>query len=216
MNQLFENLDVRKVDTNTRKEMDEPGWRKLDSEESKVYATYYLYNGIPQKRYIFLRVVALLILFVSVGELLFEQLCREDPSFNPLPMWGGIIFGVILLLLNECILLLTRRSAFQDIRDNVYVVDAMAYNYVDNKVQIMVNHKKLAFDKYVFRQVVSPMDYEYDEHGKKNGFYVRMFLILKDGRCMRKDVLGSEEYQYYNNKYQKMKKHQRWIALFNI
>lgn len=199
--------DFRKVDHNTKKELMENCWRQASGEELNVFKTFYTASHSHRKVARVFRVLFTIMLLVSVAEWMFEMLCKNDPSFDPLPMIVSTIISLFLLFLNEIIYRMNIGKAVLRIADHVYVTAALAYNYADNKVQVMVNRKKLAFTHYQYGQAVSPTDYVYDENNQKIGFHVLLYVVLIDGRCENKVVMGSEEYEIYLTHFHQKSKH---------
>lgn len=206
MNEIFKGLNIRKVDLNTGKELEEVGWRKAVGEERQAFLGYYLFGRSIKKSIPVFRGIFVLIFMISLGELLFELLCKGDPSYNPAPMVICIVASVLLLGLNFVIHKLDIKKTMQRIGDCIYVTDAIAYDAGEDKVQLMLNGKKLTFDKYIFKEAVSPTDYVYDESYKKTGFRVLYYIVIADGLCETKVVLGTQGYSYYLGKYKHLEK----------
>jgi hypothetical protein len=184
-------------------EMEEPTWRKAEGEERDAFLGYYLSAHVVKKSINVFRVIFGLIFFISLGELVFERLCKNDPSYNPTPMYICILASIFILIINEVICRLVIRRTQKSIENNIYVTDAIAYPAGTNKVAVMINHKKIAFDTYDFKETVSPTDDVYDENSNKIGFRVRLYLVLYNGAVETKKILGDHGYNYYMSKFQK-------------
>ena len=84
----------------------------------------------------------------------------------------GVIAGGLLYLFFACMRQIQSRRELLRIKSSVYVTDAIAYGGGGN-VQVMVNHKRIAFDMYAFDETVSPTEQVHNptEHMKGSGYY---------------------------------------------
>lgn len=191
MSSIFHDINFQKTELNTRKELEEDCWRKAENEELHAFLGFFIEKKGKKGGISAGIVITALIFFVLAGELFFELLFRSDSSYNPLPIAAAMITDMLLLLFLLCIRELSLRKNVQALENCVYVTDAIAYGRSDNRVQVMVNKKKIAFDEYKFEETVSPTDYVYQEDGKCLGFRVFLYAVIQDNSCVMKAVLGS-------------------------
>ena len=141
---IFEDIQFQKTDLNTVKELKEDCWRKAQGEDLEAFLGFYLKKK-PARSWQIAAWAALFVFLISAGELGFERLCKNDPSYNPVPMTIGVIAGGLLYLFFACMRQIQSRRELLRIKSSVYVTDAIAYGGGGN-VQVMVNHKRIAFD----------------------------------------------------------------------
>lgn len=197
MTSIFHDMNFQKTDLNTVKELKEDGWRKAESEELQAFLGFYIHKKNAVGGLKAAIVLVALVFLVLSGELIFEMLCRNDPSYNPVPIVAGIVATALLLLFLLCVRQLKVRKVLLQLSANVYVTDAIAYGGAGNQVQVMVNHKRIAFDTYQFDEAVSPMDKVYQADGTYWGFHVLLYAVVEENVCTMKAVLGSQGYRHY-------------------
>lgn len=206
---IFQDTDFQKTNLNTVKELKENVWRKAENEELEAFLGFYL-KMKAAKRYRTAIVVVLLAFLILAGELWFEFLCKNDPSYNPFPIAAGMMALIIIFVLLVCIRRFNILKELNDIKKYVYTTDAIAYgNGV--KVQVMVNHKRLAFDEYSFNEPVSPMEKVYSPDGTYEGFHVLLYAVVKEDICIMKAVLGNEGIRYYVHRCRKFAKNPKQV-----
>lgn len=99
---IFEDIQFQKTDLNTVKELKEDCWRKAQGEDLEAFLGFYLKKK-PARSWQIAAWAALFVFLISAGELGFERLCKNDPSYNPVPMTIGVIAGGLLyLFLHVC------------------------------------------------------------------------------------------------------------------
>lgn len=201
MSSVFHDMNFQKTDLNTVRELKEDCWRKARDEELQAFLGFYIMKKGPAKGIKAGIVGVGLILLVLTGELIFEMICKNDPSYNPVPIEIGMIATVLMLLFLACIRELVVRKAVLGLKDCVYVTDAIAYGKSASKVQVMVNGKRIAFDQYQFDEAVSPMDNVYQEDGTYIGFRVLLYVVIENNSCSMKAILGSQAYRHFTEQY---------------
>ena len=82
---IFEDIQFQKTDLNTVKELKEDCWRKAQGEDLEAFLGFYLKKK-PARSWQIAAWAALFVFLISAGELGFERLCKNDPSYNPVPM----------------------------------------------------------------------------------------------------------------------------------
>ena len=87
---IFEDIQFQKTDLNTVKELKEDCWRKAQGEDLEAFLGFYLKKK-PARSWQIAAWAALFVFLISAGELGFERLCKNDPSYNPVPMTIGVI-----------------------------------------------------------------------------------------------------------------------------
>lgn len=203
MSSIFHDINFQKTDLNTRKELEEDCWRKAENEELQAFLGFYIEKNGRRGGVSVVIVITALIFFVLAGELFFELMFRSDSSYNPLPIAAAIIMDMLLLLFLLCIRELSLRKNVKALENCIYVTDAIAYGKSDNKVQVMVNKKKIAFDEYKFEEAVSPTDYVYQEGGSCLGFRVLLYAVIQNKSCVMKAVLGSYGYRHFAERFKR-------------
>lgn len=201
---IFEDIQFQKTDLNTVKELKEDCWRKAQGEDLEAFLGFYLKKK-PARGWHIAACAALFVFLISAGELGFERLCKNDPSYNPVPMTIGVIAGGLLYLFFACMRQIQSRRELLRIKSSVYVTDAIAYGGGGN-VQVMVNHKRIAFDMYAFDETVSPTEQVHKPDGTYEGFRVLLYAVIQDNSCRMKAVLGSAGVRYYASQCRKFEK----------
>lgn len=201
MSSVFHDMNFQKTDLNTIRELKEDCWRKAQDEELQAFLGFYIMKKSPAKGLKVGIVGTGLLFLVLTGELIFEMICKSDPSYNPVPIAAGMITAVLVFLLLACIRELAVRKTVLRLKDSVYVTDAIAYGKSGDKVQVMVNGKRIAFDQYQFDEAVSPMDTIYQEDGMYLGFRVLLYVVIENHSCSMKAVLGSRGYRHFTEQY---------------
>lgn len=215
MNDVFKEMNIRKMDSNTRKELERDTWRKAQGEEKAAFLGYYLTKGIKITGHNVIRAFLIILFFILLGELGFEMLLKEDSSFNPLPIIICIVLCLLFLLISEALHKVNIKRHIQEIKDNIFVSNALAYYSGQDMVQVMIDGEKLAFDKYSFNETVSPTEYVYDDNNHLKGFRVLLYVVIQDG-VVKKSVLGNSAYYYYLEKYKNIEKHDDFIVSASI
>ena len=78
---IFEDIQFQKTDLNTVKELKEDCWRKAQGEDLEAFLGFYLKKK-PARSWQIAAWAALFVFLISAGELGFERLCKNDPSYN--------------------------------------------------------------------------------------------------------------------------------------
>lgn len=201
MSSIFHGMNFQKTDLNTKKELEEDCWRKAENEDLHAFLGFYIDKKGSSGGINATIIITAIIFFVLVAEFLFELLLRSDPSYNPIPIVVAMIAVILILLFLMCMRELSLRKMVQNLNGCVYVTEAVAYGMAGNKVQVMVNKKRLAFDEYTFDETVSPTDYIFDEDGRSLGFRVSLYVVIQNNSCVMKAVLGSHGYRHFAEKY---------------
>ncbi len=215
MNDLFKTMNIRKIDSGTGKELDEGSWRKAQGEEKAAFIGYYLSKGIKNTGHIAVRIVFILAFFISLAEFGFGMLIKKNSTFNQIPVIVCMVASIVLLLLAEVIYKMNIKKHILEVKDNIFVTNALAYFAGTDEVQVMINDKRLAYDKYKFTETISPMDYVYDDENHLKGFHVLLYVVIKDG-VVQKNVLGNSSYNYYLDRYKNIEKHDDFLVSANI
>lgn len=201
---IFQDTDFQKTNLNTVKELKEDVWRKAEAEELEAFLGFYLKKKVS-KRFRIVIAAVFLVFLIFAGELCFELLCKGDPSYNPIPIITGMASMAVLLVILLCIRRLGVLKELNSIKNYVFVTDAIAYGN-GMKVQVMVNHKRIAFDEYVFNETVSPTEKIYASDGTYEGFRVLLYVVVKEDICVMKAVLGNAGLRYYAQQCRKLLK----------
>ena len=203
VNDVINVAGIQKTDSNMRKLLGEEGWRKADGEEKEAFLGYCLLGRNVKKSIAVIRMIVVVCLLVSMGELGFELLLKGDPSYDPVPMIVAIVICTLLLLLNEVAYRMYRSTVKARIENGIYVIDAIAMETGSDRITLTINGHAYGTEQYVFDEAAGPMDYVYDEKGHNVGFRVLLYIVAYGGECERKVVLGSHGYRYYLDKYKK-------------
>jgi hypothetical protein len=201
MNKIFQNINIRNIDSNTEKQMSEDGWRIAGGEEEKAFLGYFLNSKTAVWYTGTIRVILFITLGISLGMAGFEYTFKTDTSYNPVPSIICIVLSLYLLLINEVVRKIIQRKALSKANGNVYVIDAKARFSGNNKVFIQLNDTQYNSELFVFNESVNPMDYIHDESGRQEGFRCLLYILIYDDKIQKKLVLGSDGYRIFLDKY---------------
>ena len=195
MNKIFNSINMHNIDSNTKKQIEEPGWRVAAGEEEKIFLEYYLSGKKVNRINTAIRNILVVALFISVGTAGFELAFKTDASYDPVPSVIGIITALLLWLINEVVRKIIQRNIKNKVQGNIYVIDAMAHPAGDNRVVVSLNDDTYNTERFVYNESVNPMDYVHDEGGRNIGFRVLLFMVIYDDKIQSKVVIGSDGYR---------------------
>ncbi len=201
MNKIFQNINISDIDSNTKKQMQEDGWRVASGEEEKAFLGYFLESKKAVGHTGGIRIVLWILLGMALGMAGFEYAFKTDASYDPVPAIICIVLSVILLLINEVVRKIIQKNAISKADGNVYVIDVKARFSGSNKVFIEINNTQYNSELFVFNESVNPMDYIHDEAGRSDGFRCLLYMVIYDGKLQKKLVVGSDGYKAYLDKY---------------
>ena len=158
MNKIFNSINMHNIDSNTKKQIEEPGWRVAAGEEEKIFLEYYLSGKKVNRINNAIRNILVVALFISVGTAGFELAFKTDASYDPVPSVIGIITALLLWLINEVVRKIIQRNIKNKVQGNIYVIDAMAHPAGDNRVVVSLNDDTYNTERFVYNESVNPMD----------------------------------------------------------
>ena len=119
MNKIFNSINMHNIDSNTKKQIEEPGWRVAAGEEEKIFLEYYLSGKKVNRINNAIRNILVVALFISVGTAGFELAFKTDALYDPVPSVIGIITALLLWLINEVVRKIIQRNIKNKVQGNI-------------------------------------------------------------------------------------------------
>ncbi|GEM_PF-3126941 len=195
MKNIFKGIEQQNIDTNTRQQMSEDGWRIATGEEETAFMGYYLYHTGLTKIYDWLARISVMFALFFVGDFGFEYMFRSSGEFHPTSIYVRCMLSIAALILCIALRKQKRRSAKKGIENHVYVIDALANQTTADQIYLTIHRNSYEHELFRFKESVNPMDYVHDDTGRRVGFRVRLYLYINHGKVVKKVVLGSDGYR---------------------
>ncbi len=201
MNKVFQDINIRDIDSNTKKQIQEDGWRVASGEEEKAFLGYFLSSKVAVRHTGAIRVILFIALGMFLGVAGFNYAFKTVEAYHPVSSIICIALSLYLLLINEVVRKIIQRKAISKAQGNIYVIDAKARFSGNNKVFIQINDTQYNSELFAFNESVNPMDYVHDEKDRSDGFRCLLYILIYDEKLQKKLVVGSDGYKAFLDKY---------------